>query len=241
MDSYINKLNSRASVKEIDSEYRPNGKIDGDFWQGNTGDCWLIAGIKAIAETPKGLEILNDSLKVDENGNVTVTLKGVGKSYVITKEELAGNNQFSNGDADVRAIEIAMDRYFQEERGVRGSVDLDGNVSWVAFELLTGKGGRGRFSDGLGRLLENEFSDSQINNFNKPNHVAVVSAHGKDNVSYQIPNGETQLLCVGHAYAVKGSDDKNVYLIDPHDTSKVIAVPRELFKSFFDYINEFDL
>lgn len=197
----------------------------------------MIASIKAIAETPKGLEILNDSLKVDKNGNVTVTLKGVGKSYVITKEELAGNNQFSSGDADVRAIEIAMDRYFQEERGVRGSIDLNGNLAYVAFKLLTGKGGQ----KNDGSILENGFSDSQIDNFNKPNHVAVVSAKYKDHISYQTPDGETQTLLDDHAYTVKGSDDKNVYLINPHDTSKIIAVPRDTFKSFFNYINEFDL
>lgn len=241
LDSYMNKLNTRTAVNEIDSTNLPNGEIDGDFKQGQTGDCWLLAGIKAVAETPKGLKILNESLKVDENGNVTVTLKGVGKSYVITKEELAGNNQFSSGDADVRAIEIAMDRYFQEERGVRNSIDLNGNMAYVAFELLTGKGGRGFLSDSYGRIPEYWFSDSQIDNFNKPNHVAVVSAGSKGDISYQTTNGETQTLLDNHAYTVKGSDDKNVYLINPHDTSKIIAVPRDTFKDFFDQIDEFDL
>lgn len=242
INSFLDKLNDRILMKDVSWIYEPNGKIDQKFGQGNTGDCWLLASIQALAQSPKGLEILNDSVSVDESGNVTVTLKGVGKSYRITPEELAGNHQFSSGDGDVRAIEIAMDKYFMEERGVRTRVDLNGNRMYIAFRLLTGEGNRNLFSDTYGRIPEIWFTDSQIDNFNKPNHIACVASGKSDDLTFSSPDGDGDVtLHTDHAYAVKGADKEYVYLINPWDTSKVIKVPRETFKEFFNYIDEFDL
>ena len=81
-----------------------NGTIDADFTQGFVGDCWALAGIKALAMNKKGLEILNNSLKLDNNGDIKVTLKGVNKTYTITKAEIEKyKSKYSYGDADVRA------------------------------------------------------------------------------------------------------------------------------------------
>ena len=251
INSFFVKLNDRIENKDDSKITKPNGKIDGTFSQGNTGDCWLLSSIQALSQTPKGLEILNDSVSVDEEGNVTVTLKGAGKSYLITPEELAGNYQFSSGDADVRAIEIAMDRYFIEERGINNWVlfnpatkyDLNSNTASLAFEILTGQGGRNFLTNCIyAKIPDMWFTDSQSDNFNKENHIAVVGAYFKDDRTFSSPDGNGDVtLHTDHAYAVKGSDEKNVYLINPWDTSKIITVPRETFKEFFNSIDEFDL
>ncbi len=244
LDSFIKKLNARNEAVErrhFTPVLKPNGRIDEPFFQSTTGNCWLLAGIQALAQTPKGLEILNDSIKVDDKGNVEVTLKGAGRSYIISPEELDANIQFSRGDGDVRAIEIAMDRYFREERGVRSRIDLNGNQTHVAFQLLTGDGGRNFLRDRFEGRPKTSFSDSQIDNFNTPNHVASVYAGKKNNLTYSTDKGKKQELVANHAYAVKGSDKENVYIVNPWYTSKVITVPREIFKEFFEYIDEFDL
>lgn len=251
INSFLKKLNDRIVMKDDAWISKPNGKIDEKFGQGKTGDCWLLASIQALAQSPKGLELLNDLVSVDESGNVTVKLKGAGKSYIITPEELAGNQQFGSGDADVRAIEIAIDRYFMEERGINNwslwnpatRYDLNGNNANLAFEILTGKGGRNFITNSLfGRLPDMWFTDSQIDNFNKENHIAVVGAHLKGDLTFAASDGTGDItLHTAHAYAVKGADENNVFIVNPWDTSKVITVPREIFKDFFNAIDEFDL
>ena len=241
IDSLVNKLINRHSVRNKSQNVMPNGKIDKNFKQGRVGDCWLLASIKAISKTPNGLKILNESIKVDSKGNVTVTLKGVNKKYTFTKKEILGSTQLSTGDLDVRAIEMAVDKYFTEQRGVNGKIDIDGNYAHVAYRILTGKGGRNLLSNTYGRIPEHWFSDSQIDNFNKPNHVACVWATGKNSISYKTNKGKNVELVSSHAYTVSRSDSRYVYLINPWNTSSEIAVPRKIFKEFFNIIDEFDL
>jgi hypothetical protein len=244
LDTNLNKLQrrTRAELKFDRPFVPPNGKVDNDFKQGATGDCWLLSSIKALANNEIGRKILDDSLKLDENGNTIVTLKGVGKSYTITPEELKGNVQLSSGDGDVRAIEIAVDKYFYEERGVNGSLDINGNNPTIAFSMLTGQGASNVAQQFAG-YAEARFSDSQIDNFNNPKHIAVVSSQ-KDikKTTYEDPitKKEGTLYCM-HAYAVKGSDKDNVYVINPWDSEKIDSVPRKKFKEFFYRVYEFDL
>ena len=219
-----------------------NGKIDRDFKQGTTGDCWLLASIKAISKQPRGLQILNNMIKVQSNGDVSVTLKGVNKTYNFTKQEIEAHTEYATGDLDVRIIEMAVNKYFEEERGVNGSPDINGNREHIAYYILTGKGHRNFLSDSYGRIPDMWFTDKQIDNFNKPNHVAVVAAHGdKSDVHLKSTSGSDAILTTGHAYAVSRSDSKYVYLINPWDSSTEIPVDRKTFKDFFNAIDEFDL
>ena len=245
LDCLINQLMARKEGTRGGQQrenIRYNGKIDKNFKQGRTGDCWLLASIKAIAKQPKGLEILNNMIKVKSNGNVTVTLKGVNKTYEFTKQEIAAHTEYATGDLDVRIIEMAVNKYCEEDRGVRGRPDINGNYEHVAYYILTGKGRRNFLSDTYGRILDRWFTDEQIDNFNKRNHVAVVSARGKkSDIHLKSTSGRNAILCTGHAYAVSRSDSKYVYLINPWDTSTEIPVDRKTFKSFFNSIDEFDL
>lgn len=246
--SYVNTLIGRIN-SNCNYGTWPNGKIDGDFSQSNvTGDCWLLASIKALAMSPKGLKILNDSIKVnDRDKTVTVTLKGVGKSYTFDFYELAAARELSSGDLDVRAIEMAVNEYFREQGYVNDQPDINGNWMHVAYNILTGQGGwdhwypKGSKADAL--LNSDGITDAQINNFNKSNHIVTVATVDAKTASAKTSTGETVELHTSHAYAVKGSDKDYVYIVNPWDTrnEEVIKVPRETFKDFFDDIDEFDL
>lgn len=241
IELFLSKLNNRKPFDSKDLELA-NGKIDKDFKQGDIGDCWLISSIMALALQPKGKKILEDSIQTHEDGSVTVTLKGVNKSYTFSSAEINGNNNLSVGDMDVRAIEMAIDNYFYEERGINTRLDIDGNDSHLAFQILTGKNGRTFtshvFSAIGNRWFDSKITEEQIRDFNKENHVATVSNNRYEELKV---DDETTLLSM-HEYLVKRSDSKNVYILDPLKSFlNEIAVPREKFIEYFNQINEMDL
>ncbi len=252
LEVFTNQTKHRINAQKMDKTIStPNGKIDKQFSQGQTGDCWLLASIKAIANSPKGLKILNDSLKVLPNGDVQVTLKGVNKIYIVTKQELENNIQMANGDGDVRALEIAVNKYFEEERGVRDGLDINGNYEFVAFYLLTGKGNFDHFlpfgSNG-DRIInpdysDHEFTDEEINSFNTKNKIITVRAHGnqKDIQVNSTENDVSSTLTTDHSYAVLRSDKDYIYLINPWNSEDELKVPRKTFKEFFNNVNEMQL
>ena len=174
LNTFVEQLKNRikAGSRKNTSITKPNGKIDEDFKQGNTGDCWLLASIKAISSRPKGLRILNDSIKVNNDGSVTVTLKGVNKTYTISKEELESNIQLSRGDGDIRALEIAVNKYFEEKRGLGDQLDINGNRMFVAYYILTGQGDFDHFLPHGSRgdhwinpdYYDHKFTDDEIKN-----------------------------------------------------------------------------
>ena len=227
----------------------PNGKIDSEFGQSNvTGDCWLLASINALLMTPKGNRILNNSIKVnEEKQTVTVKLKGPNKSYRFHFDELAAAGELASGDGDVRALEMAVNQYFEEEHYVNDKPDINGNRMRVAYEILTGKSGWNHiYNEGspLDKWINGDIAitDEKIDNFNKKNHVACVSSHGnKMKINALQSDGQIVDLVQNHAYAVVNSDSKYVYIINPWFSGKTIILTREKFKDFFNNIEAFDL
>lgn len=253
LEVIIRKLIDRLNNADQSKNIAPNGKIDKNFYQGAVGDCWLLAPIKAISMSPKGLKILNDSIKVHPNGDVTVTLKGVKKSYTFTRKEIYGSTQLSTGDLDVRAVEMAIDKYIAEERGIDDifgdkQIDINSSHEEVAYRLLLGKGDWNHYYK-KGSIIDEwlngnryEIRQEHIDRFNNKNHIVCVSAtRNKKALKLKGPNGNEVILLTGHSYAVSRADSKYIYLINPHDTSKEIRVSIKTFKSFFNDIAEVDL
>lgn len=213
---------------------RPNGKIDIPFRQGQTGDCWLLAGIQSLSMTPQGKKVLDNAVKVDKQGNATVTLKGVGKTYKVTARDLKCSNELSSGDSDVRALEIAMDRYFRETVP-DGKADIDGNYVGKALELL---GDPNHTSTAVGSFGVQSMID-YIQGNGMSGRAAVtgmtpdVDTRGMG--ATDAKTGEEVHIYNAHAYSVKDVDDKNIYLVNPHDTSKTIKLPLK------SYLNKFNM
>ena len=115
-----------------------NGEID-DFKQGKINDCWLLAGIEALAASKKGVKIIKDSIKANDDGSVTITFKGLGVSYTITSDELQKYDKhvdysklkvgdFSIGDNDILAFELATDKLQKDIKSGKvttGNTDKD--------------------------------------------------------------------------------------------------------------------
>ena len=252
----INQLNIEAptiETKNIDTQETsslPDGAI-GDFKQGKVGDCWLLAAIKSISLTKNGKNLLKESLKVDDNGNVTIYLKGVNKSYYFSAEELKEKsklNKYASGDMDVLAIELAFEK-FRKEIYDTGSYSKNRNSPYylgvytpseplyngdpkLAIEILTGKKGSKISKTLKPNVIVKDniadvgsFSDDLFKDIfdNKNNMITVV-----------LKNYERYNYSIAHALVFKSYDNDNVYLIDPIDTKKDIRIPK---KEFYTNLN----
>ena len=225
-----------------------NDGVLGDFKQGQTGDCWLLASISAITSDEKGKEVIKNALSVNDDGSVNVYFKGIDKTYTITKNELYTtiSKDYAAADPDVVAVELAMEKYRKGlldtnlARGTAlnliyapkntGSV-LDGGDPVQALQLLTGKKAINIGTDGNDKMALNSvvqegksFKAALKEYADNPNNVIVVSL--KEGVDEK---GNTKY----HAYAFDSYDDENFYLVNPHDTfegSQPIS-KEEFFKS----------
>ena len=234
-----------ALIKRIykGNEKPANGKIDADFAQGGTGDCWCLAAIKSIAIQPKGRDLLNNSLKLDKFGNIYVTLRGVNKTYKISKEALEkSKGKYSYGDQDVRAIEMAVNKYIEDEsKSIGGLIDnnfrknIDGNYSTLAYYILTGKGKENMFKRKARRIQG--ISDEDIDNF-KNKIISVGTKSSFDSVSL---NGGRDKIVPHHAYTVSRVDKNKVYLINPWNSSREFSITRNQFKKYFAISYELEL
>ena len=211
---------------------KPDGKIDiNNVQQKGTGDCWLIASVlSATNKNQKGLDCINSMLSVDSNGNVTVELKGVNKKYVISAEEIEKSNHLASGDPDMRAIEIAVDKYIKENAYMttdNGSLDfsqadINGDRQYFAYNIL------------FGNECYCENPDLLNEDYNSENQVYSLSFDKDPNIEAKVldSNEKQTVDIIGrHAYAIKGSDEKYIYLINPHNSSETIQVERTLLQS----------
>lgn len=212
--------------------HRANGKIDSDFTQGYVGDCWLLAGIQSIANNRTARRTLNNCLKVAPNGDITVTLKGVNRQYTVSKAELNRYRELSAGDLDVRAIEIAVNKYFQEayQSGQESVPDIHGNTINKAFDILLGPG--------IAQTTEN-IDDNIFRQIQNGNYLALTACGQNTRGVAHNSNGEERELFANHAYSIIGTQNNYVLIKNP-GTGEVLQIPRNTFTQIFQGACIFD-
>ena len=243
---------------QIDMQELLQQKSDGvisDIRQGYKGDCWLLSSVYGL--TKHNNELYKDLIKVDENGNTTINLKGVNRSYTITKEELDAairTKEYAAGDRDIVAFEIAFERFRKENveqnkitgnnfmslyylNGYSENDYLYGGLPRNAIEVLTGKKVTSLINTGEGKyyLQDNivklgKLDEKMLNKYlNNQNNLVFVSLDDAD------PQGEA------HAFVFKSQDENHVYLINPYDTSQTEKITKEEFYSKLLRIDYTDL
>lgn len=242
-DSSKVKIDAKRLDNRIESSYEntleqkkpliPNGKIDKLFYQNTTGDCWLLAGLISAFRKPLGRKRLEDLLTVDnQKRQVTVNLKGINKKYVLSFDEIIASNHLASGDGDVRAIEIAMDRYLKSEaykgNGTKYNiVDINGNRCKTVFNAL--------FGNSKEIDLDNVSKDdlnSQTKAYTITFHRTKIESHYYKNAAYD-EKGKQMDIVRAHAYAVLKADDNYVWILNPWNPSlkKPIRIKWEKLKA----------
>ncbi|MDD3668848.1 MAG: hypothetical protein PHX68_00920 [Alphaproteobacteria bacterium] len=217
----------------------PTGKMEMPTCQGSAGNCRTLSTIEAILQTPEGQKIIEESLRVNEDGSVDVVFKGdPTKTYHIMPTDLLTaetSGQFSRGDADMRALELAVKQYF-DNRGV--SFENISGFELVRLQsLLLGKTG--------GNLMEqvqwNQGWNQEriMDSFNDPGMIrttgiaanqSTFKPQGDKIQVYDHNSGQNVNLLTEHEYSIVGSDKNFVYIKNPHDATTPIAISRSDFK-----------
>ena len=248
---------SKQDLKELyqycsrPNEKVANGKIDNEIYQGSVGNCWLLASIKALTNNEETLKKLEQLIEVKENGDVIVELKGAKKKYTITKEELQNKKEFSRGDKDVNALDIAIDRYIKEQNLTlkwyqrlarmfnKDKIDplsteigaFGDNTISQAYSILFGEENLNIFY-----VKINHPNQELIQHLKSGNEVVVTGTLNPKvhEINAKDENGEDYKLITNHAYTIISADENNVILLNPRNTEKKIIV------SIKDYLNSFD-
>ncbi len=223
-----------------------------------TNDCWLLSGTNALLNTSWGKKAINESIQKDASGNVTVTLKGAdNKQIKVTKaeiEEAKASGLYSEGDDNMIALEIAINKYKEElhpqtasEREING-LSINWGEGYELFHLITGKEVK-RASNGIepigythpdyvkkGLDVEKALDTMRDN----PDEVAMV-------VSFQNRGGDPfgKITIDGveisqkHAYSVlrveKDANGKEyVILVNPRNSAEEIKISKEGFLKHLD-------
>lgn len=230
---------------------KADGKID-EFVQGSIGDCWLLSAINGLKRHPKGREILEKSLFVDKDNNITVTLQGPKKQYTFTKEQIdsvlnKSDYYYSTGDRDVLAIEMAIEK-FKTETAQKSSkrvtnmynyympptqedMPLEGGHTYNSLHLLTG-------------MQSNRVNRTYAPNVILINDTASVGQLDEEKIQKILDNSNNIVLAEyrtpdgGHAVVLSSMDKDNVYVIDSdisakNPNRKVVPTPIDK-KEFFD-------
>ena len=245
-----------------------NGKFS-NVKQGAQQDSWLLSGLKSMATTSEGKKAIRNSMKSTEDG-VSIRFKGVNKEYSVTKKEIKQASReyltsfnedgkvkgykknYSSGDGDVLAFEIAFKKYQDDLKNGRIMANKDlpqyanqfsskGNLSETEisqfYYFLTGN---------KPVEIKNDSSDKEqtsklenvLDNFSKNSDNMAAGFTFKDE-GKGVANVKTNLsfnvgFSVDKTYAIKKVSDKFVTFVDPRNTAIEIKMPLFEFKNKFD-------
>lgn len=233
--------NNKVLSKGVDYNYDINGEIE-NTKQASIGDCWVLSGVNSLRTSSVGAAFIEDAIKQNDDGSVTVTLKGVNKSYTYSAREIIDNEysdpnkSFSKGDTDMNLLERAIGDYRREllESGdyKRSSRDLDkttGTDSTVENPLEGGQideaiyyitGYKSEFVSSNKNATED-----MLDTYSKCDNKYIMNCSFK-NKDESIQEG---VITTSHAYSITKVDDDYVYVVNPWDSSVEIPYPREEF------------
>ena len=230
-----------------------NGRIDESVAQGASQDCWILAGILALNSTKEGANAIKNAIKINNDGSVTVTFKGVNTSYTISLAEILKNDtdnnladKYSNGDNDILILELATERLLQdiqnqvikinafettEYERYSADGDIDGGYAQQMIYFLTGALSETLKADDLKVGLSSDNIIETLNSaINDDENAITFNLYGGTHTAKTIDGKEFSVtLELGHSYAIIAYTEKTVTFVDPFDSTKQYTMTLEEF------------
>ena len=239
--------NNKILKKKQELKYKADG-IVGNTKQKDIGDCWVLSGVNALKGTKSGAQIIKQSIQKNPNGSVTVTLKGVDKSYTFTPEEIGARDyqtlsmEYADGDIDMNLIEMAIGKYRLE---LLNSTETATHVGFIEDATNEDPLNAGYIEDAMVMLTGKEFKES----FSREDMEEVLKKKLKSldstAITVSFRDADTSFKNVSivseHAYSILKVSKDNVYVVNPWDSSKALAYPKEKFLQNCDYMASMDL
>ena len=207
-----------------------DGKI-GTFSQGGIGDCAVLSVINAVAKSPEGRQLIEDSIS-HSDGVYSIQLAGDPDKtvFTVTQAEVdsaLADGSASSGDADMIAFELAIEKY----KNLHGQTAKDGNYPADVVKLVTGRASVTASNAEAMALIADAETDADGFTMTL---ACGVNADGK-------PVALTDPTSVGpHAFAVRSIDKTTgiATIENPWDTTKPYKMPVKDLASFgyVDYL-----
>lgn len=252
-----------------------NGKFS-NVKQGQQEDSWLLSGLKSLSETKQGKKLIRESMKATDDG-VVIKLKGVNREYNVTKSEIKRASKeyvtlfdengkvkgykknYSSGDGDVLAFEIALKKYQSDLRN--GKIAANSSLPKCAnqfsskdnlsetelsqlYYFISGKAPT-EIENNLFKADESAKLDEFMTNFSKNSDNMAAGFKFKEtpesSVSINTLLNNDAKFSTDKTYSIKKITKKHVVFVDPRNTAVSIRIPIEEFKQKFGKIYTIDL
>lgn len=244
-------------------ELWPNGTQHLEFKQGEIGDCYLLAAINAISDTPQGAEALAKMVTKKPEGGYSVQFHEGAPIDVSVDEirewQVKGN---VDGPLGLQVLEVAYGKYRDGNTPIQDIVGGDSCrathdlVGWDCQETSRPQPVAEKTSYGWSfksgnlqpeALSEDPRTKDLLDGFSKqPKGYILTAITPKTNThvySKQLPSGQnvdyidpTYRLPLRHVFTIEATDPQNqtVTLSDPHDSAKPIILTYDEFSQYFD-------
>lgn len=250
-----------------------NGKFS-NVKQGQQEDSWLLSGLKSFASTKQGKKLIRESMKATDDG-VKIKLKGVNREYHVSKKEIKAASReyvtffdekgkvkgykknYSSGDGDVMAFEIALKKYHSDLRN--GKIAANSSLPKCAnqfsscdnlgetdvsqlYYFLTGKEPT-EIENNLFVPEKSNLNDF-VEKFSKQSDSMAAAFKFKDDGSGSIKINtrfrKNVEFSTDKTYSIKKITDKYVTFEDARNTAVDIQMPREEFEQKFGKVYAVD-